>query len=96
MTNKPNISKRSFWDVDFDRIDWGKCKQYLIVKVMNHGSFEDVLGLFAFYGHDVIKSELISAENLPVRIMYFAMTYFNLDKEDFACYNTNRSYQSLR
>ena len=34
---KPNISKRVFWDVDFESLDYDKDRLFIIDKVMNYG-----------------------------------------------------------
>lgn len=37
---RPNVSKRVFWDIDFDALDYDKDRFYIIDKVMNDGLWD--------------------------------------------------------
>lgn len=85
LNNAPNISKRAFWDIDFNAIDWEKNKEFVIVKIIERGNFDDLLEIINFYGDDIIKKELCNANRLPERTYFFTLTYFNLRKDDLIC-----------
>ena len=82
---KPNISKRAFWDIDYNSIDWDNNSQYLIIKVIERGKLQDLFELIKYYGKEKIKNELLSASILPQRTFDFTRTYFGLNKENFKC-----------
>jgi hypothetical protein len=82
---RPKISKRAFWDIDFNSIDWEKNSQYLIVRVIERGKFQDLFGIINFYGKERVKNELRTASKLPQRTYDFARAYFALNKDDFQC-----------
>ena len=82
---RPEISKRAFWDIDYNSIDWDKNCRYLIVRVIEKGKLNDLFELIKYYGKEKIKQELISAPQLPQRTYYFAKTYFGLLETDFQC-----------
>ena len=81
----PNISRRAFWDIDYNSIDWEKNSQFLIIKVIERGKLQDLFELLKYYGKERIKNELVNAPNLPERTYTFAKTYFGLTNEDFKC-----------
>lgn len=85
MKHIPNISKSAFWDIHFDQIDRENNKEYLIIKIIERGTFDDLLEMINFYGDAQIKYELCNASKLPERTYYFALTYFDLNINDFAC-----------
>ncbi len=85
INNSPNISKRAFWDIDYNSINWDHNSQYLIIRVIERGKLQDLFALIRYYGKDKIKQELVNASQLPQRTYYFALTYFDLTKEDFRC-----------
>ena len=82
---RPNVSKRAFWDIEFNTIDWEHNTQYLIIRVIERGKLQDIIELIKFYGKERMKDELKSASHLPIRTYQFAKTYFSLTTNDFRC-----------
>jgi len=44
MQTPPQISKRAFWDIDYNSIEWDnqQYRQYLLIKIFNHGTVDDI------------------------------------------------------
>ncbi|TFF39114.1 DUF6922 domain-containing protein [Mucilaginibacter psychrotolerans] len=84
--NKPVLSKQAFWDVDMDKIDYEKHALYVMEKVINRGSLEDIISVKKFYGDDKIKKEIVNASWLGDKEIYFCCAIFNLEPADFKCY----------
>lgn len=38
ITGIPNIRRILFWDTDFDKIDWGKNRNFVIARVIERGN----------------------------------------------------------
>jgi hypothetical protein len=53
--NKPNISKRAFWWVDFDKIDFDTHKKRVIYQVCLNGKDSDFLEILGFYGNEAVE-----------------------------------------
>lgn len=87
MQHQPNISKRAFWDIDYNNIDWNNLeyRQYLLIKIFNHGTIDDIKNAIQYYGRKSIVEELTSAEKLPETVYYLALTIFQLKPTDFKC-----------
>lgn len=52
---KPNLnllSQTTFWDVDLKKLEWKKCQDWAIRRVLEYGSKEEIEELYRFYGHD--------------------------------------------
>ena len=52
---KPNLSiltPTTFWDVDLSKIEWQKCRDWAIRRVLEYGTQEEIEELYRFYGHD--------------------------------------------
>ena len=47
-----HLSKQAFWDVDMDKLDQGKNANYIITKVFDSGSLQDVMEIIDWYGDD--------------------------------------------
>ena len=45
----PAVRKILFWDTDFDSIDWGRHKKYVIERVLERGSDEEIREIASFY-----------------------------------------------
>lgn len=52
---KPNLnllSQTTFWDVDLSKLEWSKCQDWAIRRVLEYGAKEEIEELYRFYGHD--------------------------------------------
>ena len=61
MSNKPDLSKirkTLFWDTTIDRIDFTAHSQYVINRVFERGTEEEILEIIRFYGRDTILQNL--------------------------------------
>ena len=43
-----HLSKQAFWDVDIDKLDYEKNADYIISKVFDNGSLQDVIEIIAW------------------------------------------------
>lgn len=87
MQNQPDISRRAFWDIDYNNIEWDNqdYRQYLLIKIFNHGTIEDIQNAIRYYGKELVIAELTSAEKLPETVYYLALSIFQLKPTDFQC-----------
>ena len=53
----PNIRRVLFWDIDFDKINWGLRKKFVISRVLERGSDEEVREIARFYNLSVDELE---------------------------------------
>ena len=61
MSNKPDLTKfrkTLFWDTIFDRIDFTAHSRYVINRVFERGTEEEILEIIRFYGIETIKNEI--------------------------------------
>lgn len=91
--NIPNLSKRIFWDIDVDTLDYEKDRVYIIDKVMNYGLWEDFVALMQFYKKDIVKQEIVKSPYLKKDVINFLCFYFDLKLTDFECYTRRQSQE---
>jgi hypothetical protein len=91
---KPNISRRVFWDVDFESLDYERDRLFIIDKVMNYGLWDDFVAMMRYYGKDVVRQEIIKSPYLKKDVLNFLCFYLGLKPSDFTCY-TRRQSQEL-
>ena len=60
----PNISKSAFWDINMSDLDFEKHKEYIFIKILNHGSFDDIVKIYKYYGPEEIKALLLKSNGL--------------------------------
>jgi len=83
----PRFSHQCFWDMDCDKLDFNKGKNYIIGRVIQNGNYEDVEALFAYYGSNTIKEEVIKIRYLDDKTLNMMSLLFNIKKSKFRCFN---------
>jgi len=58
ITGVPDIRRMLFWDTDFDKIDWGRYRNFVIQRVLERGNDAEIEEVIRFYGikHSDIKN----------------------------------------
>lgn len=83
---KPVLYKATFWDVDFENIDYDKYASFVIKRVFDRGTWNDVTQVVSFYGRDKVKEVLLNADYLMLPAFKTSRLLFNLMPEQFKCY----------
>lgn len=84
--NKPQISTKAFWDVNFEELDFENSSLFIMQKVFNYGTWNDQVGIMRYYGLPRIKKEITQAAYLRKPVLSFLCTILNLEKKDFECF----------
>lgn len=85
-TDRPDLSRTLFWDVDFDQINWTNRAQFVIERILERGSFLDWQEIKRYYGLEVIRQTALGARYLDETALSFCSAYFSVPKEQFRCY----------
>ena len=80
------VSKKAFWDVSFDKLDFEKSSLFVMQKVFNYGSWDDQVAIMKFYSLHRIRKEIVDASYLRQPVLSFLCTILQLQKTDFGCY----------
>ena len=91
--SKPNISKRVFWDIDFESLDYDKDRLFIIDKVMNYGLWDDFVATVRYYGKEIISKEIVKSPYLKKDVLNFLCFYLGLKPSDFECYTRRQSQE---
>ncbi len=87
------LSKRLFWDVDFENIDWDKNAPYVVERIISKGKWGNFKTILEYYGTSGIKDIIINLRYLDSRTLHFCSVYFNIPLTKFRCYNIWQSNQ---
>lgn len=86
MKTLPQISKRTFWDVDIDEQDFKDASAWVITRVFDRGTLDEVFSIINYYGLDFVKKTLVTTlDNLPNHTILLARAIFKLNYTDFKC-----------
>jgi hypothetical protein len=91
---KPNLDKALFWDWRYNDIDWQKTYRSVIERVLERGTQEDLNEIIRFYGKPKIINALRNEiKFLPDYVIQDVTRYFDIKKEELACYIRKQSRQ---
>ena len=68
QSNRPDMSKirpALFWDTTLEKIDFSAHKHYVINRVFERGTEEEIKEIIRFYGRETILSSIDNAINSP-------------------------------
>ncbi len=85
--SKPSISKKVFWDIPFNELDFEKSSLFVMEKVFNYGTWNDQVAIMKYYSLSRIRKEIVQPAYLRKPVLSFLCTILNLQKTDFSCYN---------
>lgn len=63
VSGVPRIRRVLFWDTDFDRINWGRNRDFVISRILERGSKEEQAEIARFYGLPISDLEKIRNRN---------------------------------
>lgn len=87
----PKISKTTFWDVDVDNLDYVNNHEYIIARIFDRGTLDEVIQIIHFYGIKKTLSTLLSTERLHQSGIDLAKNIFHLKPSQFKCLE-NKQY----
>lgn len=91
---KSQITKALFWDINFTEIDFNKHHKFIIPRVMDRGTKNDVKIIWDFYGEKVIRETLINTRFLEDKTIYFFANLFSIQASDFIAYQIKQNQLS--
>jgi hypothetical protein len=84
--SQPVFDKRSFWDVNFEKLDYDSKANFVIERVFERGDVPDIRNCRRYYGDEKVTEALLSAKFLPEVTLYLASAVINRPLKDFRCY----------
>lgn len=81
-----SLSRKIFWDIDFDTLDYVKHKNFIIERVLNKGGLVDWNFIKQKYGLEDIRSIAPRLRSLDRKTAVFASNLFNIPLKEFRCF----------
>lgn len=82
----PEISPTVFWDVPIEEIDFDKDRYFIIPRVFNYGSFEEIADIIVCYGKGYVKEMLLSSTELNIIGLENSSVFMGIQEKQFKCY----------
>jgi hypothetical protein len=89
---KPNLSKQAFWDVKFEDIDYQKYDKWVIERIFEFGTKDDVYEIIKFYGEEYCKITLTNSKFIRLNAIAIASLLFSIPREKFKCFLNRPSH----
>ena len=84
------LSQRLFWDVDPDTINVDSHRRYIIQRVLERGTIEDLKATIAHYTMPTLVAEAQQIRSLDPVTLAFAACLGNVKEDSFRCYSSTR------
>lgn len=84
----PQFSKRIFWDVNFELLDFDLKSKFIIERVFERGDVPDIRACRRYYGDAAIRQALTESKWLSLRTVYLASAILGNELTEYRCYNT--------
>ena len=85
------LRRELFWDSDHSLIDNSEHKDLIIQRVVDFGTWEELMDVLKFYGEEQVISSLLENTELSERGVYFSSHFFGKKLTDFKCYIKRQS-----
>lgn len=86
------LSSHLFWDVDRASLDPEQHANFLICRIMERGSSEEVRLAWSYYGEDCVRDALLQSTALSSRTIHFFANQFRLSCDAFRAYQRRQNW----
>ncbi len=97
--NVLQLSKTAFWDIDFEGLDPEKNSLFVMCKVFNYGTKNDMIAVIKHYGIDRIRKEIVHGAYFKPQTLSFLCVILDCQASDFVAYqrrqNRTSNWQTL-
>jgi hypothetical protein len=86
MKTLPVLSSKTLWDIDVSTLNFDDASEWIIERVFDRGSLDEVLSVVKYYGTEEVKHYLKNTpKRLPNHSILLAKAIFDLSFIDFKC-----------
>ena len=86
--NRPGLPGYAFWDVKPENLDFSRDKGFIISRMFERGTLDDVLSVIGYYGKDDTGKTLQTNKYLNRQGLFLAHALLGLPLQDFKAYAT--------
>lgn len=94
LSRLPDLPQVLFWDIPKQTPDYENHPEWVIKRVFERGSMENIAEIMLYYGREKTKEVLTATPHLDEDILYLASAILDTPLNDFLCYST-RQYRKI-
>lgn len=72
------FSKSLFWDVDPEKLDWERSRQFIIERILTRGFTKDIEIIFSQYRKDEIRNAVLKSRTLDKKTANYMSIYLSI------------------
>lgn len=84
------IDNRIFWDIDHTKLDYQKCKKFIVERVAEWGRHNDYYAILNLYGEDEVREIIKKCTCFPEFVIEFVCEEFEIPLYEMQSYSKNR------
>ena len=88
------FSPNLFWDANPAELDFVRHKKYVVQRVLERGTLDDIRHVFALYGFDDVVATSKTLRSMEPKAFAFIVNLSGQPKEKFRCYTLRQSAQA--
>ena len=92
--SRNDFSENLFWDADPADLDFSKHMKYVVQRVLERGTLDDIRHMFSMYGFDNVVATSKTLRSLDPVSFSFIVNLSGQPKESFRCYTLKQSSQA--
>lgn len=92
--SRNDFSENLFWDADPSDLDFDRNRRYVVQRVLERGTVDDLGKVFRLYGMNGVVETAKTLRTLEPRALSFVACIANEPKENFRCYTQKQSSQA--
>jgi len=92
---KSGLSPHLFWDVNHDALDWEKHISLILERVIQRGTYKNLLLIETRYGNEKIVETLKQLSFLNSKDIQFVHTYYKIPLNQLKCYTKKQLNQNF-
>src|SRR3989344_760109 len=77
--------KQYFWDVDFEKLDLGKSRTFILKRLLDRGNTQAIIWVRQNFSLDDIKNLVLTSRDLSAKTANFWADFLGIDKRKVAC-----------
>ena len=92
--SRNDFSDNLFWDADPSDLDFERNRRYVVQRVLERGTVNDLRIAFHLYGLSQVIATAKSLRTLEPKALSFIACVANEPREHFRCYTRKQSFQA--
>jgi hypothetical protein len=85
------FSTNLFWDIELSDLDMEKHQAFIVGRVLDYGTWNDVIFICNYYGMEKIKEIALGIRSMFPESLAFVSTITHTPKNQFRCYEQLQS-----